>query len=344
MSRHSLRRRVYDLLEHPSRAHPWSRALEFALIVLILVSVTEVALETVRPLFAQYAHEFHVVDLIITLIFTVEYIARVWASPEANPDLSPMQARLRYLRSPLAIIDLVAIVPFYLVLITPIDFQLLRVLRLLRIYKLARYSPALSVLFAVIKEEAATLLAAFSILSILLVLAAAGAYFVEHQAQPEAFGSVPAAMWWSMATLTTVGYGDVTPITPLGRVFGGLITLLGVGMAALPAGIIATGLADHLNRRRHLLRDEFRHALEDGHIDLAEGRRIEALRRELGISEEMAHVIHRELRRKQDNKIRKQKELQAHMSNAAHTSVICTCPHCGQSFSHDVASTEGDTR
>lgn len=311
---HPFRKRVYQLLEHPSRSDKLSWIVEIALIALILASVAAVALETVPDLFARYRLEFRLFDLFVTIAFTIEYVARIWAAPEASPENSKWQARLRYMRSPMAVIDLVAILPFYLTLFVPLDFQLLRVLRLLRIYKLTRYSPALSVLIAVIREEAATLLAAFSILTILLIFAAAGAYLVEHEAQPEAFGSVPAAMWWSMVTLTTVGYGDVTPITPLGKVFGGAITLLGVGMAALPAGIIASGLADHLHRRRDLLREQFRCALEDGQIDLGEGRKIEKLRRELGISRQIAHSIHQDVRRKQFRRSE------------------CTCPRCGYEF------------
>ncbi|MGR3462909.1 MAG: ion transporter [Roseovarius sp.] len=311
-----LRHRVYHILESPSRADRASWVIEIGLIALILSSVTAVALETVPALFARFRGEFRLFDLCVTLAFTVEYVARVWAAPEAAPDKPAWQVRLRYMRSPMAVIDLIAVLPFYLALVMPLDFQLLRVLRLLRIYKLTRYSPALSVLMAVIREEAATLLAAFSILAILLIFAASGAYLVEHKAQPEAFGSVPAAMWWSMVTLTTVGYGDVTPITPLGRVFGGAITILGVGMAALPAGIIASGLADHLHRRRDLLREKFRCALEDGHIDLSEGRKIEKLRRDLGISRETAHSIHQDVRRKQAERSQ------------------CICPQCGHEFGH----------
>lgn len=313
---HPFRRRVYQLLEQPSRTDGLSRVVGIALITLILASVSAVALETVPELFARYRVEFRLFDLVVTLAFTVEYVARVWAAPEGASKETAWEARLRYLRSPMAVIDLVAILPFYLTLFIPLDFQLLRVLRLLRIYKLTRYSPALSVLMGVIREEAATLLAAFSILTILLIFAAAGAYLVEHEAQPDAFGSVPAAMWWSMVTLTTVGYGDVTPITPMGRVFGGAITILGVGMAALPAGIIASGLADHLHRRRDLLREEFRCALEDGQIDLGEGRKIEKLRRELGISREIARAIHQDVRRKQAERAQ------------------CTCPECGHEFQH----------
>ncbi len=309
----TLRHRVYELLERPSRADRPSWFLELALITTIVISVISVTLETVPVFFQRYGAEFRVIDLLTTAIFTLEYVARIWASAERRPDLPAWQARLRYAVSPLAIIDLVAILPFYLALLLPLDFQLLRVLRLLRIYKLTRYSPALAVLIGVIREEASTLLAAFLILSVLLIFAAAGAYFVEHEAQPEAFGSVPAAMWWAMVTLTTVGYGDVTPITPLGRLFGGVITLLGVGMAALPAGIIASGLADHLHRRRDRLYEEFRHALEDGQIDISEGRKIERLRRELGIRREVAHTIYQDILRRRNRR-------------------TCRCPQCGHQF------------
>lgn len=310
----TLRRKVWNLLENPSRKAPVSRLVELLLIFLIVISVIAVALETVPEIYAAHRAEFRQLDLVITTIFTAEYLARLWASAEADPDLPAARARIRYALSPMAIIDLIAILPFFLALFVPLDFQLFRILRLLRIYKLARYSPAISVLFAVIREEGSTLLAAFMILAILLVFASAGAYFVEHKAQPEAFGSVPASMWWAMVTLTTVGYGDVTPITPAGRFFGGAVTLLGVGMAALPAGIIASGMADHLHRRRDQLRAEFRAALEDGHIDMVEGRKIEQLRRDLGISQDIAHQILADLHLQQKEPPQ------------------CRCPNCGHIF------------
>lgn len=309
-----LRRRAYFFLEKPSRAHRLSWVVEIGLIVLILANVVAVSLETVDSLYEEHRFAFRLFDTISVVIFTVEYLARVWASAEAHDDVSGNRSRWRYVRSPVAIIDLLAILPFYLALFLPLDLQLLRMLRLLRIYKLTRYSPALSVVFAVIREESATLGAAFSILAILFVLAATGAYLVEQDAQPDAFGSVPAAMWWAIVTLTTVGYGDVTPVTPIGRIFGAVVTVLGVGMAALPAGIIASGLADHLHRRRDNLRNRFRLALEDGRIDLAEGREIENLRRELGIRRDVARAIHDEVRLKHRQRFE------------------CSCPNCGHEF------------
>ncbi len=318
----TLRRSAYLLLEKPSRADRLSWVIEVGLIGLILANVVVIALETVPGLFDAHRSAFLLFDTVSVAIFTVEYLARLWASAEREPSLPAWRARLRYARSPMALVDLFAILPFYLSLLLPFDLRVLRILRLLRIFKLTRYSPALSVLLAVIREEAGTLAAAFSILTIILVLAATGAYYVEHHAQPEAFGSIPAAMWWAMVTLTTVGYGDITPVTPAGRLFGGLVTLLGVGMAALPAGIIASGLADHLHRRRDHLRDQFRLALEDGKIDIGEGRRIEELRRELGISRAIAHAIH--------DDVKQRRREQRH----------CTCPNCGHDF--DVQATAPD--
>ncbi|AQZ52233.1 ion transporter [Martelella mediterranea] len=308
------RARAYQLLEFPSRVDRPSWLIELLLILLIIISVIAVCLETVPDVLKVHGPFLMRVDLWITVIFTIEYATRLWAAAEAYPELPAWKARLKWAISPMALIDLVAILPFWLAFVVPIDFRLLRLLRLLRIYKLARYSPALTALFAVIREEAGTLFAALIILAILLVFAASGAWLVEREVQPEAFGSIPSAMWWALVTLTTVGYGDVVPHTVIGRLFGGLITLLGVGMAALPAGIIATGLAQHLHERRNRLCDEFREVLQDGRLDLADGRRVEALRRELGISRTAVRSIYEEVQREQPPR-------------------QCRCPKCDHVFS-----------
>ncbi len=151
-------------------------------------------------------------------------------------------------------------------------------------------------------------------MAVLLVVAASGAYLVEHNAQPDGFGSIPDAMWWAVATLTTVGYGDVTPVTVMGKVFGALITLIGVGMAALPAGIIASGMTDQLRRRRAALIDEYRHALEDGIIDENEEADLEEHRRRLGLSRQLVAEIRTSLKN--------------HQTGEKHVK----CPHCGHSI------------
>ena len=213
--------------------------------------------------------------------------------------------------SPLAIIDLLAIAPFYLAFFVSMDLRFLRVLRLLRIFKLTRYSSAMTMLLDVFREEASAFFAGFFILIVLLVLAASGAYLVEHETQPEKFGSIPDAMWWAMATLTTVGYGDVTPVTPFGKLFGACVTVIGIGMAALPAGILASGLADQLRRKREALAEQYRHALEDGVIDADEEAALESLRKDLGLSKTLANEVLSDLHRKKAS------------VNARR------CPHCG---------------
>lgn len=157
--------------------------------------------------------------------------------------------RLSYACGPFAIIDLMAILPFYLALILPgFDLRLLRALRLLRLFKLARYSPALASLWRVLVDERRALAAAFIIVLFLLTASATAIYHVERTLQPEAFGSIPAAMWWAVATLTTVGYGDVVPVTDLGRMIGGLVMVFGLAMFALPIAIIASGFSSEIHR------------------------------------------------------------------------------------------------
>ncbi len=283
----SLRAKLYWWLERPDRTAigPW--LLEIALIVLISLNVTAVILETVGPIYTRWHVALDLFEGLSLLVFVAEYAGRLWVAPE-DPDC---KSRLAWVRSPLAVIDLLAILPALLYLFFPMDLRILRTFRMLRLLKLTRYSPALGMLFAVFEEEAGSFFAGFFILLVMLIFAASGAWIAEHEAQPEAFGSIPAAMWWAMATLTTVGYGDVTPVTVAGKVFGALITVIGIGMAALPAGILASGLNDQLHRRRARMEREFRAALEDGDICEADEKDIEALRKSLGLSHRAANHI-----------------------------------------------------
>lgn len=308
----TLRRKVFDILERDRGPGIGTNPVEVVLVGLILVNAVAVVLETVPYMHFRYLWVFRVIEYVSVAAFTVEYLLRLWVCVE-RADLRRLRwKRLRFALRPLALIDLLAIAPFFLSLVFPIDLRILRVLRLLRILKLARYSSALTMLLAVIEEEASSFLAAIVILMILLILASSGAYLAEHRVQPDKFGSIPAAMWWAIATLTTVGYGDVTPVTTAGRVFGGIVAVIGVGMAALPAGILASGMADQMRRRRVDMANRFRHALADGRIEPEERAAIEATRRRLGLSRRMARDILDEVRRYRD--------LRAQM----------VCPHCGK--------------
>lgn len=245
------RRRIFDLLEYHEGDDRLSRGIDMALVLLIIANVLAVTLESVEHLNATYGDLFDAFDLFSVTVFTIEYGLRVWVATEdpGGQYAGAVKGRLRYMLTPMALIDLAAILPFYLTFFISLDLRFLRVFRILRLLKLTRYSPALATVGSVIRAQRRQLLAALMIMATLLVFSSSVAYVLEHKVQPDAFGSIPQAMWWAVATLTTVGFGDVTPITPLGKVFGGLLMVLGIGMYALPAGILATGFAREFRKR-----------------------------------------------------------------------------------------------
>ncbi len=249
------RRRTHELLEHGAAQDFTSKSVDLFIIVLVIANIVAFMLSTVPAIEARWGLALERFEIFSVVVFTIEYVARIWAAAEFpfSPEEPEWKTRLKYALRPLQIIDLVVILPFYLSFLFTIDLRVLRILRLFRLLKLARYSPAMQSLVTVVNNERRALLGALLLMVCLLLFASTGIYFVENRAQPEAFGSVPAAMWWAVATLTTVGYGDVTPITPLGRVFGGLVMLFGLGMFALPIGIMATGFSQESHRREFVV-------------------------------------------------------------------------------------------
>jgi voltage-gated potassium channel len=246
------KQRLYHILERGRPEDSISRIIDWTLIVLIVANVGAAIAGTVEPLYERHKDAFWVFEVFSVAIFTVEYLCRLWVCTEhlALSGQGPIKARLKFFFSPYALIDLLAILPFYVALFVPTaDLRFLRVFRLLRLLKLARYSPALATLWQVLVNERRALAAALLILIILLITASTAIYHVERVAQPESFGSIPATMWWAIATLTTVGYGDVVPVTGLGRAIGGLVMISGLAMFALPVGIIASGFATEIHRR-----------------------------------------------------------------------------------------------
>lgn len=240
-----IRRRLHHIVEAGIAHKPIQRAYDAFIMGLIFANVCAVALETVEGLAHAYGAFFDGFEIFSVAVFTVEYVVRVWVAVEdpRGRYRHPVWGRLKHMLTPLALIDLLAIAPFFLQAFFAIDLRALRVLRLLRVLKLTRYAGALDTLLRVLYEERQPLLAAVSIMMILLVFLSGIVYFLEHEAQPKAFASIPHAMWWGMATLTTVGYGDIVPITPMGKIVGGFVTLMGLGMFALPAAILGSGFA-----------------------------------------------------------------------------------------------------
>ncbi|PRD29864.1 UNVERIFIED_CONTAM: yjdF [Trichonephila clavipes] len=252
-------------------------------------------------------------------IFSAEYFLRFWSVAENDPTDSAWNQRWKWAKSGGAIIDLIAILPAYFNFFVHIDLRVLRILRLLRLLKLTRYFVSLQILLRVIKREKGSFQAVIFILVIMIVMAASGIYVVENKAQPEAFSSIPKAMWWAVVTLTTVGYGDVTPVTSMGKFLGALITILGVGIAALPAGILASGLANELNQRNQKLEQEFRELLQaQGNDVLHNQLELEKLRQRVGLPKEQMHEIIVQLMREHLLEGQEKKQEKKHY-----------CPYCG---------------
>jgi voltage-gated potassium channel len=247
-----MKRRVHEILEVAAPGDRASRLFDLILMLLIILNVVAVILETVEEIFSTYDPLFRAFDTFSVAVFSIEYLLRVWSSTSDERYAAPVWGRLRFMRTPLAIIDLVAILPFYLPLLF-VDLRFVRAIRLFRLFrlfKMARYSESMRTLGRVLALKKEELLITLFTLLILLVFSSSMVYHVEHEAQPEIFSSIPAAMWWGVVTLTTVGYGDVYPITPGGKFIGALVILVGIGMFALPAGILASGFVEEVHHRR----------------------------------------------------------------------------------------------
>ncbi len=239
-----------ELLEESETPPVEARVVKWVLLATVTISVGAAVLETVESLAGRYAGLFDAIELLAIVVFSLEYSLRLWAAPEREPGGGPAwRARLGYAASPFGLIDLLAILPFYTSPFMVIPADWLRVIRLLRLLKLGRYAPALPLFAAVIRNESRPLLAALMVMAVLLVLNSGVMFALERTSQPTVFASVPHTMWWTIVTMATVGYGDIVPVTPLGKLFGGFVMILGIAMFAVPAGILATGFAVELRRR-----------------------------------------------------------------------------------------------
>ncbi|MEZ5543122.1 MAG: ion transporter [Pseudomonadota bacterium] len=288
-----MRRRIHQILELAQPDDRSSRRFDIFIVALISLNILALVLESVQEIHRHHVQLFFWFEVFSVGVFTVEYLLRIWSCVEAADQRfrHPLRGRLRFALTPMALVDLCAILPFYLGMIYTLDLRFLRALRLLRIFKLTRYSTAMSTLLQVLRDEAQSFGAAFLILFIIMIIASSGVYLFEHKAQPEAFSNIPEAAWWSVATLTTVGYGDVTPITTGGKIFGIFIMIIGIGMVALPAGILASAFSEELRKRRMQYRDLAESVLADGMITPQERANMEATRIRLGLSSEDAGQI-----------------------------------------------------
>jgi voltage-gated potassium channel len=242
---------IFWLLESSERKHFAQRFVNSLIIGLIVLNSFAVALATVESYKVIYGDIFDIFETISVVIFTLEYILRLWVCTEKEEKIykHPMTGRLRYILTPFAIIDLVAILPYFLGAFVEIDLRFMRAFRLIRIFRFASSSNTLQALGNVFKKESRTLLAALLVMIIVLFTSSTIMYYLEKDIQPDKFGSIPEAMWWGVAALTTVGFGDSVPISVQGKFFAGLIMILGIVIYALPAGVFASAFVRELRSK-----------------------------------------------------------------------------------------------
>ncbi len=246
-----LRRRVYLVLEQGPVGERLGRMIDRLLVALILINLVAVALESVPKLGARYALAFELIEYVSLVVFTIEYGLRLWGAVEHGPHrhLSATRARLKYALSPAGIIDLLAVLPFWFALALPADFRFVLVFRMVRFFKIARYSSAMRSLLEVLYRERRALFGCLVIALGTAVVAAGLMHLAEASVQPDKLGTIPDAMWWAIVTIGTIGYGDVVPVTVLGKLIATATIFLGLVLMALPIGIIATAFADQIHRR-----------------------------------------------------------------------------------------------
>jgi voltage-gated potassium channel len=248
----TLRRRIYLILEPTEKGGFLERIFEILLIAIIVLNILAIVSESIKEVREQYGEAFHQFEIFSVVFFTVEYVLRIYSIVESRKYSHPVTGRIKFLGTPMAIIDLMAFLPFYLSFL-PLDLRFLRIFRLMglfRMFKVARYMQALSMFKKVMYDRREQLVLSIIFILFILVIISTVMFYVEREAQPDKFTSIPATMWWGIATLTTVGYGDMVPITALGRIMGGLFAITGVGLLALPAGILSSGFFEMMHRPR----------------------------------------------------------------------------------------------
>ncbi|MFC1748007.1 ion transporter [Pseudomonadota bacterium] len=291
---------LFSLLEETSRTTRQQRLFDRFLVALILGNVLAVILESVNSLQLQYGSAFRWFEYVSVCLFSVELLLRYWVTEK------------QFWHRSCTYTDILAVLPFYLGFFINIDLRLLRLFRLIRVFRISPYFRSLSLLAVVLKQEYRPMLSALSVILILMLLAAGGIYLLEREGQPEVFGDIPSALWWVVVTLTTVGYGDAIPATVLGKLLGAVIMLLGVGMVALPAGMLASRFSEVMHQQQTLFRRFVKESVElSGNVDevLVEQKRLELFISRGEAKTVVAHCIEH------------------------HRNRFNFCPHCGKGIS-----------
>lgn len=298
MAYQHVQQRVNEILEQGADDDLISKRVDLFLATLVIINIAAVALESVQSIGTAYASLFALIEMVSVIIFTIEYLLRLWSAKAKAPEYDDEEGilshrpRRDYVFSFSGLIDLFSILPFYLQAFFPgWDLRVLRTLRLFRIFKLSNYNSALEDLFHAIVEERKSFYAAFYLFVLVFIVASSLIYFAEHEAQPEVFGSIPEAMYWAIITLTTVGFGDVTPVTHVGKFIAVITAIMGVSVVALMTGIIAHAFGNQMEKRKLVFKDRVRFALADGVVDAVEKRSLDQLRKDFGLSRRQADAL-----------------------------------------------------
>ena len=282
----TLRQKVYALVNETPDSGKLHEIFEFIIVIWVLISVTSVILESVDSINYYFHVEFIIIDTIAVAIFSTEFLMRIYSCTEDPKYQHWLAGRINFSRQFSSLIDIVAIAPFFLesLLDHLFDLRFLRVFRLMRLFKLGRHSAATKSLFYVIQREWPVMKAAIFIMLMLVMLAACLGYLFEHEAQPDKFENIPQSIYWAVITLASVGYGDISPVTPAGRTITIILALLGIGIFAIPAAILASAFSDQLRIERETMKQELYEMLGDGKISAEERIIIDAEAKRLHLS------------------------------------------------------------
>lgn len=247
-----MKNRIYQLVVKGSHGKRINILFDYMIMSLILLNVAAIILETLPDLELKFAHFFRIFEVVSVIIFTIEYMMRIYVSDRTHPASSRFQSVLKFIFSGYGLIDLFAILPFYLPFLFSIDLRFLRILRMIRfmsIFKINRYNRSVNLIWTVVKEKRAELTITVFLAFLILLIASFLMFYAEGEVQPDKFPNIAACFWWAIETLTTVGFGDVYPVTPVGKFISGLIAILGIGLVALPTGIVSAGFMQKITRQ-----------------------------------------------------------------------------------------------
>lgn len=244
-----MRKHIFDIIQIHNKNDVPSRIFDFSLTTLIIVNVLVTFLQTFQSL-SDYSTFFHIAEAFTTFFFCIEYIIRLWTADFLYPKSTPLVSRIRFIFSYDGIVQLLTILPFFF-LSGFIAFRILRVVRIFRLFKINAQYDSFNVITSVIIEKKNQILSSVFIILILMLASSLGIYSAEHKAQPDAFKNAFSGMWWSISTMLTVGYGDIYPITYIGKIMAMFIELLGVGVVAIPTGIISAGFVEQYTKKQH---------------------------------------------------------------------------------------------